>query len=166
MPHRARACLLSCMLTAAQTACRLDSPPTAGPLIRDSAGVGIVEYEAPPDSANPFAFSSRLYSYGTGLEDYAFRRIWRGVPLADGRAAVADAANREIVLIGSAGTFGGLLAGPGDGPGEINMVRQLLPTGRDSLLIDTAASYDWVESEPREGPTNPFGPGGSVTAVQ
>lgn len=136
MNPRAAACLLSCMLNGAATACQADSPPAAEPSVRDSAGVRIVEYAATPEPASPFVFSSLpLYSYGAGLEDYAFQRIWRGVLLPDGSATVADAANREVVSIGPDGIFGGRLAGPGDGPGEINMVAGLLPAGRDSLLV-------------------------------
>lgn len=139
MNPRATACLLSCMLNGAVIACEADSSPASEPLVRDSAGIRIVEYETAPEAASPFAFSSQpLYRYGAGLEDYAFQRIWTGVLLPDGSAAVADAANREIVQIGPGGTFRGLLAGSGDGPGEIDMVRVLLPAGADSLLLEDA----------------------------
>ena len=141
MNPRATACLLSCMLNGAVIACEADSPPASGSMVRDSAGIRIVEYEAAPEVASPFAFSPQpLYGYGAGLEDYTFQRIWRGVLLSDGSAAVADAANREIVLIDPDGTFRGLLAGPGDGPGEIDMVRALLPAGDDSLLLEDAGN--------------------------
>lgn len=137
MNRRATAGLLSCILTGATTACEVDSPPASEPLVRDSAGIRIVEYETTPEAASPFAFSTQpLYRYGAGLEDYAFQRIWRGVLLEDGSVVVADAANREIVLIDQGGTLGGLLAGPGDGPGEIDMMVGLLPAGRDSLLLE------------------------------
>ena len=137
MNRRATAGLLSCILAGAATACEADSPPASGPSVHDSAGIRIVEYETAPEPASPFAFSSPpLYRYGAGLEDYAFQSIWRGVLLSDGSAAVADAFNREIVLLESGGTFRGLLAGPGDGPGEIDMIVGLLPAGGDTLLLE------------------------------
>jgi hypothetical protein len=119
------------------TACQAPPSPASEPAVRDSAGVRIVEYAAAPEVTGPFVFASRpVYRYGAGLEDYAFRSVWRGVLLSDGSAAVADAFNREVVLLEPDGTFRGLLAGPGDGPGEIDMIGGLLPAGRDTLLLE------------------------------
>lgn len=119
--------------------CRADLSSVPQSTVRDSAGIRIVEYAATPEIAAPFAFpAAPLYRYGAGLEDYAFQRIWRGVLLADGGAAVADAANREIVMIDAGGGFDGRLAGRGDGPGEIDMPRTLLPAGGNSLLLEDA----------------------------
>ena len=235
-PHAA-GYLLSLVLSLLAAGCGVDPSSTSGSSVRDSAGIRIVEYEAEPEIAGPFVFSSRpLYRYGAELDDYGFRRISAGVLLPGGGAAVADAANREIVIVEPDGSFGGRLAGPGDGPGEIGMVRTLLATGGDTLLledaghsrltlfaggvavrevdmrflnrglmlrgldgsgralltsgrympdfpepwlqghmvrfdmdagaVDTVASYDWVPSSPREGPSNPFGPAGLVTVAR
>ncbi|WP_425154783.1 hypothetical protein [Candidatus Palauibacter sp.] len=127
----------TCLLFSALAACQVDSAPVSEVSARDSMGIRIVEYGAVPELATPFVFSSQpLYRYGAGAEDYAFQRIWRGVLLPDGGAAVADGFNREIVLIGPDGEFGGLLAGPGDGPGELDLVRELFSLGGDTLLVE------------------------------
>ena len=107
------------LLFSALTACQVDSTPVSEVSARDSMGIRIVEYGAVPRP-----------------KDYAFQRIWRGVLLPDGGGAVADAFNREIVLTGPDGEFGGLLAGPGDGPGELDLVRELFSLGGDALLVE------------------------------
>ncbi|WP_419948937.1 hypothetical protein [Candidatus Palauibacter sp.] len=128
---------LFCVLNCAVAACRPDAVPESGPSVRDSAGVRIVEYGATPARAGPFVFSPQpLYRYGTGPEDYPFRSISRGALLADGSAAVIDALNAELVLIAPDGTFRGLLAGRGDGPGELDRPTAVFSLGGDTLLVD------------------------------
>lgn len=137
MKVRASLFLMGCVPGVVTTACQAPPPPAPEASVRDSAGIRIVEYETTPDIPSPFAFSSQpIYRFGAGLDDYALRSVWRGVLLSDGSAAVADAFNREVVLLEPDGTFRGLLAGPGDGPGEIDMIGGLLPAGHDTLLLE------------------------------
>ena len=127
----------TCLLFSALTACQVDSTPVSEVSARDSAGIRIVEYGPVPELATPFVFSSQpLYRYGAGPEDYPFQSIWRGALFADGSAAVIDALSAEIVLIAPDGTFRGLLAGRGDGPGELDRPSSVFSLGGDTLLVD------------------------------
>ena len=120
--------------------CGGDADPAARPAVRDSAGVRIVEYAGAPMHNAPFSFSSQpVYRHGAGSGDYLFGRIWSGVLFADGRAAIYDADNTEIVVIGSGGATHELLARSGEGPGEIGMVQSMFTVGADSLLVED----DW-----------------------
>ena len=128
---------LSCVLNCMAAACRPDAARDPALSVRDSAGIRLVEYAATPERAGPFVFASQpLYRYGAGPEDYPFQSIWRGALLGDGSAAVIDALNSEIVLIAADGTFRGLLAGRGDGPGELDRPTSVFARGGDTLLVD------------------------------
>ena len=137
MKTRVAVCSLSCVLNCAVAACRPDAVPDSAPSVRDSAGVRVVEYGAMPELAGPFVFSQQpLYRYGAGPGDYPFQSISRGALLPDGSAAVIDALNAELVLIAPDGTFRGLLAGRGDGPGELDRPTAVFSLGGDTLLVD------------------------------
>ncbi len=108
-----------------------------GPLVRDSAGVRIVEYVGAPEHQAPFALSpAPVYRHGPGPADYLFGRIWSGALFADGRSAIYDAGNSEIVVLGPDGTAHELLARSGQGPGEIGFLQSMFAVGTDSLLVE------------------------------
>ncbi len=137
MKFRAAVHSLSCILNCAAAACAPDAVPDSALSVRDSAGIRLVEYGTTPERAGPFVFSSQpLYQYGAGPEDYPFRSIWRGTLLPEGSAAVIDALNAELVLVAPDGTFRGLLAGRGDGPGELDRPAAVFSLGGDTLLVD------------------------------
>ena len=126
----------SLALTVALAACGADPAPVSDATVRDSAGVHIVAYGAPPVVASPLLFPSEpRYRYGSGPDDYAFGGIWRGVLLADGSAAVVDALNMEIVRIADDGGSAEILARRGDGPGELNLPQGLLALDEGGLLV-------------------------------
>ena len=117
--------------------CGGDGAPGVGPVVRDSAGVRIVEYVGTPEHEATFALSPEpVYRHGPGPGDYLFGRIWTGVLFADGRAAIYDAGNSEIVVLSPDGTGHELLARSGQGPGEIGMLQSMLTVGTDSLLVE------------------------------
>jgi len=117
--------------------CGGDDAPAAGPMVRDSAGVRIVEYAGAPEHEAAFALSTEpVYRYGSAPGDFLFGRIWSGVLFGDGRSAIYDAGNSEIVVLSPDGTGHELLARSGEGPGEIGFLQSMFTVGTDSLLVE------------------------------
>lgn len=124
-------------LVCVAAACGPDAAPSPDVAVRVVDGVRFVEYGTRTEFTAPFVFSSQpLYAYGNGPEDYSFRRIWRGALLPDGSAAVIDALNAELILVAPDGTFQGVLAGRGDGPGELDRPIDVFSLGGDTILVD------------------------------
>ena len=131
--------LIHGLLTLALTACGSDPEPPADRAVDDSAGVRIVTLAGAPDTEPPFAFAPEpLYRHGAGSDDHMFSTIRNGVLLGDGSAAVFDAGNGEIVLLGPDGTFRSVLASRGEGPGDVGFAGGMFALGRDGLLIKDA----------------------------
>jgi len=127
---------VAALSAAVLVACSDDAGQASGPLVRDSAGVRIVEYAEAPEHAAPFALSREpVYQHGPGTGDYLFGRISTGVLFPDGRSAIYDAANSEIVVLSPDGATHELLAGSGEGPGEVGLVTGLYTLRPDSLVI-------------------------------
>ncbi len=105
-------------------------------MVRDSAGVRIVEYAGIPDVEPPFALApERVYRHGGRTGDYAFGSIWLGRLFPDGAAALTDDANSEMVLLTPDGAGHSVLAVAGQGPGEVGYVIGMYTLGRDSLVV-------------------------------
>ena len=135
LPRHARSILAVPLLLLA--GCGGDGPRGLGLLVRDSAGVRIVEYAEVPEHAAPLTLSPEpVRRYGGGAGDYLFAGIWDGVLFPDGRSAVFDARNSEIVLFGPDDAGYRVLAGPGEGPGEVGFVPGMFAMGMDSLLVE------------------------------
>ncbi len=104
--------------------------------VEDSAGVRIVEYAGLPDVEAPFAFAREpVYRHGAGAGDYEFQGINVGRLYPDGRAAVADRENREVVVLSPDGAAFRVLARAGRGPGEVTYPHSMFVQGADSLLV-------------------------------
>lgn len=133
-PHRA---LLTTVPALALFACGGDTIPTAHAIVEDSAGVRIVQQTGAPVAEPPFAFAPEpVYRHGDGPGDYTFARIWRGILLGDGSAAIFDAGSSEVVRLNPDGTFHSVLAPEGEGPGEVSrLVTSMYALGQDSILI-------------------------------
>lgn len=103
--------------------------------IDDSADVRIVEYDGMPATAAPFRFAAEpRYRHGAGPGDYAFQRIHPGSLFPDGSAVVSDIGNRELVVLRPDGSSHDVLAGPGEGPGDVAYVGATFALGQDRFL--------------------------------
>ena len=137
-PNRSpRRILLTALATLALFACGGDTNQIANAAVKDSAGVRIVQHTGTPVAEPPFAFAPEpTYRHGNGPGDYAFARIWRGILLGDGSAAIFDAGSSEIVRLNPDGTFHSVLASGGEGPGEVSrLVTSMFAVGRDSIVV-------------------------------
>ncbi|WP_420636834.1 hypothetical protein [Candidatus Palauibacter sp.] len=104
--------------------------------IRDSAGVRIVEYAGESDIEAPFALAAEpLYRHGANPGDYEFEQINFGRLFPDGGAVLSDEWSSELVVLNPDGTTHEVLAGRGEGPGEVGFVDALFAPGRDSVLV-------------------------------
>ena len=124
-------------LAAALSACQADTRVTAGiPVqIEDSAGVRIVEYGGMPDTAASFRLAAEpRYRHGANPGDYTFQRIHPGSLFPDGSAVLSDIANQELVVLSSDGSSHEVLAGPGEGPGDVSYVGATFALGQDRFL--------------------------------
>ena len=125
------------MLAAGLAACQAESRAAAGfPVqIEDSAGVRIAEYIGTPVAGAPFRFpAGPRYRHGANPGDYAFRGIHPGSLFPDGSAVVSDVFNEELVVVSQDGTTHELLAGPGEGPGDVSYVGAVFALGQDRVL--------------------------------
>lgn len=124
-------------------ACEGNTPArTSDPsvLIRDSAGVRIVEYDGVPVVPMLTVATEPSYTHGTREDDYTFQNIdtgdLSGVLYPDGSAAIADWGNQEVVRIGPQGRSSGLIARSGEGPGEFGgRSPRLIAGGLDTLVV-------------------------------
>jgi hypothetical protein len=110
-------------------------------VVRDSAGIAIVENTAPlaADSIALRIDSVPAVDIGGTDDPHAeFGRIAGAIRLPDGGIAVADGGNQELKLFDSTGAWRRLAGGKGGGPGEFENLGGLYHFGGDSL-----ATYDW-----------------------
>jgi len=84
----------------------------------DSAGVQIVEVGLIDDREAFRLAESPEYVVGWEQNDYPFYHISGGKLLSDGRAALTDAGNLQIVILSRSGAVETVLGAPGEGPGE------------------------------------------------
>ena len=132
-PHHA---LVAAVPILALFACGGDGAPVADAIVEDSAGVRIIRYAGAPEVDPPFAFADEpTYRHGDAPDHYSFGRIGEGRLFPDGRAALFDVANTEVIVLSSGGSRHDILARPGQGPGEIDYVTDMFVPGPDSLLI-------------------------------
>lgn len=103
--------------------------------IEDSAGVRIVEYAGMPELDAPFQFPAEpRYRHGANPGDYTFQRIHPGGLFPDGSAVVSDVGNEELVVLSPDGTSHEVIAGPGDGPGDVDYVGATFALGQDRFM--------------------------------
>ncbi len=137
VPAPGVACAVLACALAGWTGCAGDGPRD-GVVRRDSAGVRIVESQAPrwaeggawvvdPEPVLDLATSGQ----GAGHE---FHRVRHATRLRDGRIAVADEGSNEIRMFGPDGAFHGKVGRTGDGPGEYRRLTSVHEIRGDSLL--------------------------------
>ena len=133
--------LMTPVLVLALAACGADPGSEPGMVVRDSAGVRIVEYAGTPAADASIAFAAEpVYRHGDGPDDHVFTTIWDGVLLGDGSAAVFDPRNGEVVLLDPDGTFRSVLASQGEGPGDVGFVPAMFASGSDGLLLNDSGN--------------------------
>lgn len=108
-------------------------------VVRDSAGVTIVENPAPPATIQLTVDSTPVFSIGggSGGPDYDLNEIRGSVRLTDGRIVVADNLAGELRFFDSTGAFLSRGGRKGKGPGEFEQM-----AGVWALPGDTLAVYD------------------------
>ena len=116
-----------------------DETSTTGDIpvqIEDSAGVRIVTYGGTPTTPPALRLSGEpRYRHGASPDDYHFQEVTVGRLLPDGSAVVYDRGNYEVVALGPYGARSEVLAGAGEGPGEVGYVSNIFALGQDSILV-------------------------------
>jgi hypothetical protein len=115
---------------------------TAGPVVRDSAGVTIVENSSPrwADGAGWRLSAEPLLDIGVVEGDpmYQLDRVSGAFRLDDGRFVVANGGTRELRYYDAEGQFLLATGRKGGGPGEFEELYWIRQAIGDSLL-----AYDW-----------------------
>jgi hypothetical protein len=128
-----------CLVSAAASACGGAEERPHGAVIRDSAGVAIVESHSPQWSDGDGWSLSRepLVRIGSveGAPEYQFSRIEGAVRLSDGRIVVADAGANEVRFFDAAGRFLTKTGRRGDAPGEYRQIVSLGLGPGDSIWV-------------------------------
>jgi len=111
----------------------------AEPVVRDSAGITIVENSDPLwGDGEAWRLSEKpVLEIGVveGPDAYQLDRVMGAARLPDGGVAVANAGSSEIRFFDRSGRFRRAAGGPGEGPGEFRIPFGVWPVGEDSLLV-------------------------------
>ncbi|UCF18481.1 MAG: hypothetical protein JSU87_11080 [Gemmatimonadota bacterium] len=111
-------------------------------IVRDSAGVEIVENAGPlwPEGAGWRLSQRPILNLGEieSAPEYQLYRVFDAVRLDDGRVVVANSGANELRFYDSTGSYLGSAGREGGGPGEFEGLRSLTTLAEDSLL-----TYDW-----------------------
>ncbi len=125
--------------TLGQVGCGAGERISAGPVVRDSAGIMIVESSAPllGESGVVRVSATPLLEIGVveGEEAYQLNRVAGAVRLADGRIVVANGGSSELRYYDASGRHLRSVGGRGGGPGEFQHIRVLSRLAGDSLLV-------------------------------
>lgn len=118
-------------------ACTEDTPRASTALVRDSAGVRIVENNSPRwQEGEEWRLSVEPavdIGGGDAEEDQLFR-VRDATRLADGAIAVADGGSNEIRVFSPTGQHRWTVGRSGDGPGEFRRLSQVARFRGDSLI--------------------------------
>ena len=112
--------------------------------VTDSAGVRVVESSGPAWSAGAGwrLGTEPTLTIGavTGDLNYLFQGISHVLRLEDGTIVVADRGANELRLFDAAGGFIRSLGGPGEGPGEFQLLNEVWTRGDTILVSDNIQS--------------------------
>lgn len=115
-------------------ACGGDAAPTPGVVVRDSAGVMLVENRAPAmrgaDAPGIGDVVVRIGGEGTELN-----RVAGAARLADGRLVVADEGDRTLKMFDADGAPLGRVGRAGDGPGEFRTIQAMGVHAADTVWV-------------------------------
>jgi hypothetical protein len=126
------------LCAAGLSACAGEAPP-ATVLRHDSAGVAIVEPQAPVwGDTSPWAIDSvprlDLLRSGAGAP-YEFSGVKDATLLPDGRLVVLDDASHQVRFFGEDGAFLAATGREGDGPGDFQRAQDVFPLAGDSVGV-------------------------------
>ena len=131
------------------SACVAESPARQGFVVRDSAGVRIVENANPVwrDGVGWHVTPEPVVEIGGGdsEHDHLFGMI-SAVRLADGRLVVANG-NQELWFYDDRGVFLTAAGGRGEGPGEFRDISQLVRLPGDTLLVHEWWRLTWFDAQ-------------------
>lgn len=164
-PYPCRHVLFASVAVLAPTAC--DQPPAepdaSDIVIRDSAGIEIVENHAPVWGPGDFwtvapepEFSLGGYDTAPGPARDSSHLIWNisaAAPLSDGKIVMlAPMADWKVLVFEPSGAFSGSFGRSGQGPGELNYPLHLRVLPGDTIVV-----WDYMS-----GPIYRYDPQGSV----
>ncbi len=127
------------LLAVSLAACTNDTPRTSTALVRDSAGVRIVESHAPQwDDVMAWRLGGApLIDIGgeTGDPDSELYRVVGALRLEDGRIVIANGGSHQLRFYDPSGGYLGSAGGRWDGPGEFQGMRWVARYNADSLVV-------------------------------
>jgi hypothetical protein len=119
-------------------ACGAESAASVSAVVRDSAGIRIVENSAPqwgPEDAWDVADAPSLdIGVFEGEPEYQLFRVTGAVRLDDGRIVVANSGTHQLRYFGPDGTFQRASGSEGGGPGEFSRLSGLRRGAGDSII--------------------------------
>lgn len=117
-----------------------DAPPDE--LVTDPI-TGLVPIAVKLGEPAPAAEVGHLFTLGSldGQEWEAFGSVGDAALLASGRLAVADQQTRRLHVYDSTGTYLSSVGGPGDGPGELVRLGDIVADGNDVLVADPGRGF-------------------------
>ncbi len=125
-------------------ACAPDTPERSGPVVRDSAGIRIVENTTPmwQDGEAWRLGPEPVVDIGGGdREEEQLFRVAGALRLGDDRIVVANGGTNEIRFYGPGGAFLSASGGEGEGPGEFRRLSAVRRLRGDSLLAQDGRLY-------------------------
>lgn len=126
------------LLTGLICSCETQAEPLPRAVVRDSAGVTIVENAGPlaRDSVAMVVDTTAVVEIGgSGQAGTEFGRVSGTLRLGDGVIVVADGGHSELRFFDSSGAWQRTVGRKGSGPGEFDMIGALYPLGPDSLAV-------------------------------
>lgn len=131
--------------------CEPGEPSISATVVRDSAGVEIIEHVGRGNEVWRVADRPALEIGVTeGKPPYQFHNVRGARRLADGTFVIADGGSREIRFFDGAGQFVRAVGRRGGGPGEFEAISRLETFRGDSIVV-----FDWGQQR-----ATVFDPGG------
>jgi hypothetical protein len=132
-------------LLVALAGCGGESADSSGAVIRDSAGIQIVENTTPSwaEGGGWQLSDAPVLSIGEleGDPNYQLYQVYDARRLSDGRIVVANAGSSELRFYDSKGRFKKAVGGKGGGPGEFQGLAGVWALADDSLLTYDSRNY-------------------------
>jgi hypothetical protein len=126
------------LVACASTACGAADVRVGEAIVRDSAGITIVENDGPVwRSGQEWTVDTEAYlviGMTEGPAEYMFDRVVGAARLTDGRLVVANSGSAELRFFDAAGRHLTNAGRSGEGPGEFRFLGRLFATAGDTLL--------------------------------